>query len=108
MSTGVLVHTTCDVATVAFLAWENDAHIELGRTPGGRLDCFYGWMEEQEPGLGCLQHHVVTDLDVEGAEFLAALLKGLGHQVVITTLDADGNDAVRHDLPFLYHDGHTH
>jgi hypothetical protein len=88
------------------------AIIEVGKTPGGHGDCFYGWAEPQWSDRRCKPHHIIVPLDREEGLWIAKTLLILGHQVVVTEPDdpddQTGDHHVVDGMPMRYDNAHSH
>jgi hypothetical protein len=88
------------------------ANVEIGKTPGGHGDCFYGWAEPQWSDRRCKSHHIVWGCDDEETVWIAKTLIRLGHQVVVTAPDNPddqfGDHHVVTGMPTRYDAAHSH
>jgi hypothetical protein len=101
-----VVHTDAPLLPLTQLAGDR-VMVRVGRTPRGFADCFYGWAEPQDRPE-CKDHHILLgDMDQVLIE-IAEILARLGHQVVVTAPDDDGDYV--HDPSFetVYDNDHSH
>lgn len=109
--TAYLIHTDAPAADVLLIGDGIDGKLDLGRTPRGEPDCFYGWSEPWHPDptkMFCRPHHIVSEVDEDGVLYIASTLEALGHQVVVTRISAVGNEEALAAMPYHYDHDHTH
>lgn len=71
------------------------------------FDCFYGWGEPRH-GEACIQHTVLSGLDLDNAAWISRLLEDLNYQVVVTH-DNDWSEVViKANVAIRYDADHVH
>lgn len=105
MTTQLILHTPMPIMPLTTLVADMGVIIPDIR-PDGRRCCFYGWGEAMDLTRSCLPHLLITAEDNMTLKWMAATLKAIGEQVVVTEYE-DWSEVIGL-MPILYDDAHQH